>query len=608
MALTGATKVRGLVLPLEAAFNAFVGRLAGAAGLSVIGQVATVAALRSTEPAATGVKVLLKEHSAGTSTGGGTFQHVPDSTLQDDNGVVIVTAGGNRWVRVLDNPRDWNIDMFGIQPGTDVTTALQTVLNRLVDAGGGSLTLRAGANYTISNSITLDLGKVQLVGKGAAFTCMNDNSHTAFVLVSSAPNPFGSPLRNRLVASTGIELIGNNYTNDAVVILGNGTTNKPAQFSINNWVIRGFRKGIITQQNAYMFEFDHCSITRNLYDIYVPVDAGDSGERMTWINCDFTSNLYTEGDASTRSYGIYSRSASSLRFINCSFDWQWCLMDVLNTQLFFENCHLESPSSNFITTPSNDYSYIVMNGTSKVYLHNCFILLNYVGGGVPSKVHESVAYLGDARSRLSVTGSFVHVFGISWWGRGAGLVNVQDVSTYNEFAPILGRSNSSLNSQIVNGHFTQNTPAPSAIGWTASFTAAGAPDDLTYSTDVMYSGAPYSLKMYNQFAGTTSKHTLVVPYEGGQYYVGFVAAYAAVDGIVRSVRRVFLDEYGNTVYNDLDTTVFGTSGNWGTRRRILDLQSLGVAHKRIKKVQIEIASNIGNLTPFYIGQVISQSY
>lgn len=578
-------------------------------GSKNIGRCSSVAALRNIEPSTNGQRInLASYYDDGTANGGGEFYYdSSDTTSADNGGTIIVTAGGKRWVRVLNNARSWTLDMFGVQPGDDLSANLPGIMTSLIALGGGSIEFRANASYVLSSTITIDIGYVQLFGRGATVTCNNAANTYALEITSSTPTPYGSPLRNRLVSSTGIELIGNAYTNDAVILKGNGTK-KPAQFSINNWVIRGFRRAVTPQQNAYMFEFDHCTISRNLYNIYVPSDVGDSGERMTWINCDFTSNQYTEGDTSTRSYGMYSRAAVSLRFINCSFDWQWCLMNVLNTQAFFENCHLESPSSNYITTPSDDYSYMVLNGTSKVYLHNCFVLLNYESGGVSSKMHESVAYLGDARSRLSVTSSFVHVFGTSWWGRGPGLVNIQDVSSYNEYSPILGRSNSAANSQIVNGHFSQNTLTPSAIGWTSSFTYSGAADDLTYSTDYVYGGSAYSLKMYNQYAGVTSTHAVTVPYEGGQYYVGFLAAYAAVAGIISSVRRVFLDEYGNTVYTDLDNTMFGTANAWGTRRRTLDFQSLSVAHKRIKKVRIEIITNTGNLTPFYIGRVISQSY
>lgn len=75
-------------------------------------EVATIAALRSTEPSADDQRVTLLEHTAGTRKGGGEFRAVLSGTsYTDNNGTVIKTAGGAAWLR--ENAEPTNPLMFG---------------------------------------------------------------------------------------------------------------------------------------------------------------------------------------------------------------------------------------------------------------------------------------------------------------------------------------------------------------------------------------------------------------------------------------------------------------------------------------------------------------
>lgn len=81
--------------------NASLGAmLSSAEGFRVVGQCASVAALRSIEPLYEGQNIKLASHTAGYSYGGGDFFAVLDgSAYTDNNGTVIKTPGGSAWMR-----------------------------------------------------------------------------------------------------------------------------------------------------------------------------------------------------------------------------------------------------------------------------------------------------------------------------------------------------------------------------------------------------------------------------------------------------------------------------------------------------------------------------
>lgn len=75
-------------------------------------EVATIAALRSTEPSADAQRITLLEHTAGTGKGGGGFRALLNgAAYTDNNGTIIKTAGGAVWLRLDAEPT--NPLMFG---------------------------------------------------------------------------------------------------------------------------------------------------------------------------------------------------------------------------------------------------------------------------------------------------------------------------------------------------------------------------------------------------------------------------------------------------------------------------------------------------------------
>ena len=90
--------------------------------------VATIAALRTTEPSADGQMMTVEEYASGTGTGGGQFRGMLDGSAYTDNqGTIIKTSGGAVWLR--QNATVMDPLMFGaVGDGvTDDTAALRRV-------------------------------------------------------------------------------------------------------------------------------------------------------------------------------------------------------------------------------------------------------------------------------------------------------------------------------------------------------------------------------------------------------------------------------------------------------------------------------------------------
>ena len=100
--------------------------------LKLIGEVASIAELRTTEPTTAGQKIKLRSYIAGKNKGGGEFYYDnTDTTSADNGGTIIVTAGGKRWRRVMTSTV-FHIHMFGAL--TDGETDDSDAINRTIAA------------------------------------------------------------------------------------------------------------------------------------------------------------------------------------------------------------------------------------------------------------------------------------------------------------------------------------------------------------------------------------------------------------------------------------------------------------------------------------------
>lgn len=143
--------------------------LSASNGFKLVGQAATIAALRAIEPTATGQKILLQQHTTGTNLGGGIFQALMSAgSLTDNNGTIVKTTAGNAWKRI--NYVEATPEMFGA-------------------IGDGVAADLAAVNAAIAAEGQVDgLGKTYLVSGGAVTVPANRTFYNAKLVETAAAN------------------------------------------------------------------------------------------------------------------------------------------------------------------------------------------------------------------------------------------------------------------------------------------------------------------------------------------------------------------------------------------------------------------------------------
>lgn len=132
--------------------------LASSDGFKYVGQCPDIETLRTIEPESAGQRIILRQHTAGTGLGGGSFRAIIDGTgYEDDNGVVIKTNGGSVWLRI--NADKVNPFMFGATGGDDDTAALQ----KMLECGRAA---ELGSNVWKASNLEMNNKSCSLSGSG----------------------------------------------------------------------------------------------------------------------------------------------------------------------------------------------------------------------------------------------------------------------------------------------------------------------------------------------------------------------------------------------------------------------------------------------------------
>ena len=166
--------------------------LSSSSGLKLIGQCASIAALRTITLEYVGQQVFVKEHTTGMGQGGGIFychSLTNPGSLVDDNGFQIVTASGQVLRR-----KDRNImsaEMFGAIGGQDITPVLNNMilasktfniqeayvphpLNKIAYIATG------GSVADVTDGIGFNLIGIETVNKGPAINHISNNIFLRF--------------------------------------------------------------------------------------------------------------------------------------------------------------------------------------------------------------------------------------------------------------------------------------------------------------------------------------------------------------------------------------------------------------------------------------------
>lgn len=133
--------------------------------------------------------------------------------------------------------------------------------------------------------------------------------------------------------------IGNAAYNATAIFVTNDPPSEGSQygtsvFTINNFMIHGFNKGIyFDTTNVYIVTVDDCYIEENYYDVYSgPNRAVNTGEKMLFTNCVLGAS----------SVGLHDDAGNLWKFIGCSLDYCNVLFESnAYMSVACEGCHIE---------------------------------------------------------------------------------------------------------------------------------------------------------------------------------------------------------------------------------------------------------------------------
>ncbi|HCF8344390.1 phage tail fiber protein [Klebsiella pneumoniae] len=196
--------------------------LSFSSGLKLIGQCASIAALRAVTLESVGQQVFVKEHTSGMGQGGGIFychSLTNPGSLVDDNGFQIVTASGQVLRR-----KDRNImsaEMFGAIGGQDITPVLNNMLLasktfNIQEAyiphplNKTDYTATGGSVADVTDGIGFNLIGIKTVNKGPAINHISNNIFFRFRKNGPASSSFYEQC-----SITGLLIRGRNSTNTA---------------------------------------------------------------------------------------------------------------------------------------------------------------------------------------------------------------------------------------------------------------------------------------------------------------------------------------------------------------------------------------------------------
>lgn len=196
--------------------------LGSSEGLKLVGQCASIAALRAIALESVGQQVFVKEHTSGMGQGGGIFychSLTNPGSLVDDNGFQIITASGQVLRR-----KDRNImsaEMFGAIGGQDITPVLNNMLLasktfNIQEAyiphplNKTDYTATGGSVADVTDGIGFNLIGIKTVNKGPAINHISNNIFFRFRKNGPASSSFYEQC-----SITGLLIRGRNSTNTA---------------------------------------------------------------------------------------------------------------------------------------------------------------------------------------------------------------------------------------------------------------------------------------------------------------------------------------------------------------------------------------------------------
>lgn len=254
--------------------------------------------------------------------------------FRDPGARQVFTGAGSVVFQNVDRirPEWWGATFDG---ATDDAPALQAALDAAVASGKRCDVVLPTARCRIESALTIDIGHANLSSPGAVIDASPITAGHAILLQGSPTASVDLYQQNR-AALTGIDLVGNDRAGTVVGILNETTgasSNRTAHNVIRRGRVRTFGVGISFEDYAYLIT----AYDLNIHDCGVCVDSpngtADSGERITFINCNFFNS-----DQGLRLANVNA----DFHLIGCSLDYiSGRYVNLTGGSCFLANCHIE---------------------------------------------------------------------------------------------------------------------------------------------------------------------------------------------------------------------------------------------------------------------------
>jgi len=225
----------------------------------------------------------------------------------------------------------------GLTPATPKAT-LKAALAALPSGRGKVIALAGTHAVTNATAVTLDVSKASIVGEvGTVIDCSALTGSAVAITCTGSVNP---PYRQSLRPLDTLELVGPGKASTTVGILWETTTGSgegPSHTTCPQLNIHDFGAGVRYGQRAYCINLSGCDIWGN----GTAIDSAggissDSGERLSFTGCTIFSN-----DLAVKA----ANSVGELVFFNCSLDYNAQTLDVDNSVVVLQACHVEQAAA-----------------------------------------------------------------------------------------------------------------------------------------------------------------------------------------------------------------------------------------------------------------------
>lgn len=313
----------------------------------------------------------------------GTLEQIINHKIFEDlNTKINTNTGGlnalrtdfNNFVKRINSVQIYDVDYPNLQIAHDAVIA----------KGGGSLIITK--DHSLDSKFIWDVSKVYINGNGHILDLSNVT--TTYAMHCFSNNKETHPYYQ---ATNGIDRlkIRGNRLRDGILFEGEGNGKDVSHITFNQCEISNFRTNISIGNNSYLIKFVDCDIYNSDRVFRVLENVVNTGENIQFRGC----ALYN------CTGGFLSKNGLVDIFLSdCSLDYfeQGSIIDILDTKMYFNNCHIEFSTKSF----KPGFVPISAQGDSGfISFNNC----QFIGDKPTETTVPNIFYTKGSQARISLT-------------------------------------------------------------------------------------------------------------------------------------------------------------------------------------------------------------